>query len=146
MCWHFETHLDGDTTAPALARAFVRRQLHAQLEAAEPADDIDDALLVVSELVTNAVQAGSSTLTVVGCLHHGELELEVTDHAPGWPTRQHPDPTSQHGRGLLLVDATSTHWGVKPSAHGKTVWAILPLPTSLTTSLTCDTTSRILSR
>jgi anti-sigma regulatory factor (Ser/Thr protein kinase) len=85
------------------------------------------AVLIISELVTNAVlHSGSS---VIGCtlrLDSGSLHIEVTDQGD---SRQEPavgEPAADDvsGRGLLLVSALSKAWGFTPgSPSGRTVWA-----------------------
>ena len=85
----------------------------------------DDALLVVSELVTNAmVHAGA------GCMiemQHSEdrLRLEVRDRSPKAPVIGVGGPRDCGGRGLRIVDAVSEAWGWEPTADGKRVWAIV---------------------
>jgi hypothetical protein len=54
--------------------------------------------------------------------------MEVTDAGPGRPRVVSPDGDVQHGRGLLLVAAMSTTWGVISADVGKTIWAEFVLP------------------
>src|SRR5262245_42831058 len=74
----------------------------------------DDATLVVSELVTNAI-AHSTGSQVVCRLHAGRagLRIEVEDQGGGaaTPHPRTPVPDDEHGRGLVLVGALSTAWG-----------------------------------
>lgn len=56
--------------------------------------------------------------------------MEVTDSGVGLQRLTRPEPMAQHGRGLLLVAAMSTTWGVITAAVGKTVWAEFVLPPS----------------
>jgi anti-sigma regulatory factor (Ser/Thr protein kinase) len=86
------------------------------------ADRLDTVLLLTSELVTNAVRHGSGPVT----LHlsdglHG-LQVEVDDDGPGQPVLLDDDLMTPGGRGLHLVDALSSRWGVDRHALGKTVW------------------------
>lgn len=102
----------------------------------------DPALLLVSELVTNAVQAsggcapGSSqnqqaiVLTVV--LTETSLLLEVWDASPLPPVLQEADITGDRGRGLMLVDFLADAWGYRPENGGKVVWCELKLLARLT--------------
>ena len=85
------------------------------------------AVLIISELVTNAVvHSGSS---VIGCalrLGSGVLQIEVTDQGAGQqePALREPAADDVSGRGLLLVSAVSKAWGVTPVVpSGRTVWA-----------------------
>ncbi|MBT3150300.1 SpoIIE family protein phosphatase [Streptomyces sp. CHD11] len=102
------------------ARRFTRRTLRSW----GVTEDIDAALLAVSELVTNAlVHTGGQVrldLTLVG----GRLRLAVADSSPRSPMK----PTSiaweaTGGRGILLVEAVSATWGTLPVSGGKQVWA-----------------------
>ena len=81
-----------------------------------------DIVLVVSELVTNAIRhaGGHGALRLVVGLD--DVRIEVDDHQ----TRLRPgstDVNSKGGRGLALVAAMSARWGVVTRPDGKTVWA-----------------------
>jgi len=88
----------------------------------------DDALLVVSELTSNAVQHGAGPVGLrLERLRDG-LRIEVSDEGGGEVVPRHPDPFVPGGRGLVVVSRLSRAWGVRrrlPS--GKTVWAELPV-------------------
>lgn len=108
--------------SPAAARHLVTETLEAWGKA--PATTTD-AELIVSELATNAVVHGGSTLAVsVVRLKHG-VRLEVTDSGSGTPRRALADVTASSGRGLAIVDAIASRWGVDYRPDGKTVWAEL---------------------
>lgn len=102
-----------------------------------PADVLDAVLVVVSELVTNAVVHGRSAVDVQvdGDPGAGRVRVAVTDAGGGRPRTQRPGPEESHGRGLQIVEALADLWGVEPAAsgRGKTVWAELavgaPSPT-----------------
>ncbi|MGW0708186.1 ATP-binding protein [Streptomyces sp. NPDC002643] len=102
----------------------MRRITAAYLRCCGMADLIGNALLAVSELVTNAIRYGEGRpvgLRVVPSA--GELRIEVTD---GSPTRASPRTAGaddESGRGLLLVSAISKEWGV--SDDGTTTWCSL---------------------
>jgi anti-sigma regulatory factor (Ser/Thr protein kinase) len=89
--------------------------------------DAETAVLIVSELVTNAVLHSGSA--VIGCalrLGNGLLRIEVTDQGSGSPepTVCKPAADDVSGRGLLLVSTLADGWGVTPAARGgRTVWA-----------------------
>ncbi|WP_191874470.1 ATP-binding protein [Streptomyces filipinensis] len=96
-----------------------------------PADRRDDAVLVTSELVTNALvhTAGER----IACRVHGtadRIRIEVEDQGGGHalPAARRPGPDDQHGRGLFLVDALSLDRGVAPVSgrSARVVWAELP--------------------
>jgi len=87
----------------------------------------DDAKLVVTELVTNAlIHAG--TACGLRLRFTGEtLRIEVEDGGDGVPDLQVADQAAEHGRGLLLVSALCLAWGIDAGAEGKIVWAELPV-------------------
>jgi anti-sigma regulatory factor (Ser/Thr protein kinase) len=92
---------------------------------------VDDALLITSELATNALLHAAGTgdfFTLTLRRRHGILAIEVADsYQWGMPELHKPDgPLETGGRGLVLVDALSANWGVRPRDPGKTVWAHLP--------------------
>ncbi|MGV9760324.1 SpoIIE family protein phosphatase [Streptomyces tricolor] len=105
------------------ARRFTRRTLRAW--GVSP-DTLDAALLVVSELVTNAlVHTGGQVRLDLSLVNH-RLRLAVADSSPRSPVK----PTSigweaTGGRGILLVEAVSAAWGTVPVSGGKQVWADL---------------------
>ena len=120
--------------APASA-AVTRRQLAAGLVGVSE-DLVDDAMLVLTELVGNAVLHArplrGHEISVGWRRQAGYLELWVTDGGSDSerPTPQHPSPYEVHGRGLTVVDAISDSWGVQRDAGSATVWARIALPAS----------------
>jgi len=116
-------------SAPTPPLSGLRAQIDASL-AGLGADLISDVQLVVTELVTNAYVHGKPPVRFELCdpSGHGVLRVEVTDAGPDMPEVRHPDVTESHGRGLLLVRAYTTRWGVTTFTGGKTVWAEFPLP------------------
>ncbi|MFF3846748.1 SpoIIE family protein phosphatase [Streptomyces sp. NPDC002328] len=107
------------------ARRFTRRTLRAW---GVPADAMDAALLVVSELVTNAlVHTDGRVRLDLGLISH-RLRLAVTDASPRTPVKP-PGLTweATGGRGILLVEAVSDAWGTVPVSGGKQVWSEIPL-------------------
>lgn len=85
--------------------------------------------LLVSELATNCIRHTDSSfdLTVIQSRH--EIRVEATDYDAGKPTMQSPKPSDPSGRGLRIVDALATAWGVEHrSAQGKTVWFTVAVP------------------
>ena len=98
----------------------------------------DDAELVVSELVTNGVQASRAMTHAAIRLwlasDRTQVMICVWDASPRPPIRMDAAEESENGRGLLLVEAVSTQWGwfhadpITPFAtdtHGKVVWSIV---------------------
>jgi anti-sigma regulatory factor (Ser/Thr protein kinase) len=88
---------------------------------------LDDAVLAVTELVTNAINAGSQQIVVDVDLHRDHLVLAVADDAPGLPEVQEPEQFSTHGRGLHIIDTLARRWGTERQSIGKRVWAELPV-------------------
>lgn len=112
-----------DVSAVGRARRFVRDTL----ERWHVDADVDDALLVVSELVTNAITHGDSTCQLRLRTTAATLRVEVLDSGAGTPDPRAPSATREHGRGLHLVSALTTAWGIdQVPGRGKLVWAELP--------------------
>jgi anti-sigma regulatory factor (Ser/Thr protein kinase) len=86
---------------------------------------VDDVVLCISELVTNALQASCDHATVEIAINAGRVRVVVTDNGLGWPTLQQPGPAESHGRGLMIVSALADTWGVESLNASKTVWAEL---------------------
>ncbi|WP_181806509.1 ATP-binding SpoIIE family protein phosphatase, partial [Streptomyces shenzhenensis] len=91
-------------------------------------DAMDAALLVVSELVTNALIHTDGPVRLDLTLVEHRLRIAVADASPRSPVK----PTSigweaTGGRGILLVEAVSAAWGTVPASGGKQVWADLAL-------------------
>ncbi|MEK8173200.1 ATP-binding protein [Streptomyces sp. M19] len=111
--------------------AEARRRVVSLLRSWGACDDLrDNAELVVSELITNAVRHTSTER--IGChvrFVTARLRLEVTDHgsARTEPRARSVDSEQEGGRGLMLVDALAETWGVKPGlgGRGRVVWASL---------------------
>ena len=86
-----------------------------------------DIMLMVSELITNAIQhAGPHDPAIHVGLHlelrDDRVRVEVSDQSPALPVVGVGDVASPSGRGLILVDQLSNRWGVERGASGKTVW------------------------
>jgi len=86
-------------------------------------DDLaDDAALLMSELVTNAVIHAGSEVRIRGQVVDGVLRVEVTDASRHHPALRSYAETAGTGRGLALLVALAGSWGVIPVPEGKTVW------------------------
>ncbi|MFC9649867.1 MULTISPECIES: ATP-binding protein [unclassified Streptomyces] len=95
-------------------------------------DLCDVAVLVLSELFTNAVLHTASAL--VSCevrllTEHVRLDVHDQGARDGAPSPRNPDSRAENGRGLLLVESLAEAWGVgsREGGVGRTVWAMLPL-------------------
>jgi serine/threonine-protein kinase RsbW len=81
----------------------------------------DDALVLLTEVVANGVSHAGSAMRVQLSLTRELLRAEVSDDNPLAPQRRVPDESG--GRGVLLLDAFASQWGVTPHpGDGKTVW------------------------
>ncbi|MDT4988825.1 MAG: hypothetical protein QOI74_2919 [Micromonosporaceae bacterium] len=122
---HYRRALPSNPSAPTIARQVVAEACQAWQLAALA----DDAEMVVTELVTNAVRYAPGDIQLSITLREHFLHVAVHDHCPDPPRRRLPDPDNDEGgRGLLLVDAIAAGWGSTPSVHGKRVWATLRRP------------------
>lgn len=93
------------------------------------ADTCDTAVLVISELVTNAIVHTASSRVVCELRDQDDtVRLTVCDEGcvPGEPQPSPQGPDEEHGRGLLLVDAMCRSWGAQEHGSGLLVWAELP--------------------
>ncbi|MDT4903767.1 MAG: hypothetical protein QOH52_1783 [Pseudonocardiales bacterium] len=116
-------------TSPAEARQFCARHLAEVLGNRAGAQSmIADAELIVSELLTNSVNAQARLTELTLTAHDGYVRIEVHDDAGGKPELQQPGIDDEHGRGLMIVSALSSDWGVEASTVGKRVWVELSLP------------------
>lgn len=89
---------------------------------------IDSALVVVSELVTNAVTHAQSSCELRLSFTNAALRVEVVDTGGGNPDLMATTAEDEHGRGLFLISALTAAWGVEATPSGKAVWAQLPVP------------------
>jgi anti-sigma regulatory factor (Ser/Thr protein kinase) len=84
----------------------------------------DDAELLTSELVTNAVREATSLVTLLAVHQDDDLVVTVSDDGAGLHELvvRLPDPASEHGRGIFVLDAIADDWGSRQHHDGKTVW------------------------
>ena len=85
---------------------------------------LDDAVLLVSELVTNAVVHAGTQIELRVEIGPGSVLVEVIDYRPrALPALlSKPDGDREAGRGILLLDAVAKEWGTRHFAGGKAVW------------------------
>jgi anti-sigma regulatory factor (Ser/Thr protein kinase) len=109
--------------AVSLARRFVADVL----DAWHMGELTDESQVIVSELMTNVVAHTTSPTTGIAIEQQPDrrIRIEVTDDSSTEPRPYTPKDTSEHGRGLLVVDALSSRWGVTRHHHGKSTWAEL---------------------
>ncbi|HSY14702.1 MAG TPA: ATP-binding protein [Jatrophihabitantaceae bacterium] len=113
----------GDITAPARARHFCAEHLSQVLGSSTAAQDmIADLVLVTSELVTNAFNAGSHEICVDLCRHGDRIQLAVHDHSTQLPAIREAAAHEDRGRGLAIVASIAGGWQVEQTHDGKVVW------------------------
>lgn len=115
--------LPSDVTAAFHARLHV-------VNACEdmPAQVVDIARLLVTELVANAVLHGSGTVLLAVTREAGGLRVDVYDENPDPPVVVNAESLMEHGAGLRLVAALASSWGVDSRGDeqpGKRVWFAL---------------------
>jgi histidine kinase-like protein len=153
VCRVVQQQFPDEPIAAAQARGFVGETLHRW----DLQDLAADAQLAVTELVTNAILHARTPIVVTLCVAGGIAEVAVTDYDPrtprALPHRENlladldalgpgadDDPDPRHvglhygpsgsvaaGRGLIILDAISSAWGVTENPQGKDVWARLPV-------------------
>ena len=123
--------------AEAASAAAVRAGMTADLAShGLSADARNDAALVATELITNAIRHGrplpSDELTVEWSTEGDDVLIRVTDGGgPSHPRLMNSGPDDTSGRGLAIVDSLTSSWGVDIGTDQVTVWAKVPssLPT-----------------
>ena len=108
-----------DPEAAARSREFMR----AAICSTHHALVIQDAELLVSELVTNGVRYAAPPIVLrVECESADSLRVLVRDGSPMLPHVNHAQPEDESGRGLFLVDYISDEWGAESTTEGKVTW------------------------
>lgn len=108
-----------DISAARQARDLLRRSACAT----HPRPHPDAAVLLLSEVVTNAVRHGSAPIHLsVECDGRQGLVVRVSDAGLSLPRLRPVAGADEGGRGMWLVDQLSEAWGVDVTPHGKAVW------------------------
>ena len=113
-----QLQLDGTTLDPSIARQAVMRLIGDE----SSIEFVRDAVLLTSELVTNAVVHAGGAAVLRAELLDDTLRVELTDASNIVPRLIEVKPTRVGGRGLHLVNDISSRWGVTPKSPGKTMW------------------------
>lgn len=106
---------------PSSARA-ARELVAAALAAWEMDDLVEVAQLLTSELVTNVVLHAKTAFQVAVEAEPPVARVEVHDAVEHLPVRAPAPLESEHGRGLMLVEALASQWGSRVADGGKVVW------------------------
>jgi anti-sigma regulatory factor (Ser/Thr protein kinase) len=136
MCKKSATTVSCVPEAVSVARGWARKEVNSVYAAL--GDVSYEIETVVSELVTNALQAGCRRLTLAVDAHHSYVRVAASDDASGDPVEKRPSPDMAHGRGLWIVGAYSRRWGVEREDQGKTVWAEIALADSPKPTFECQ--------
>jgi serine phosphatase RsbU (regulator of sigma subunit)/anti-sigma regulatory factor (Ser/Thr protein kinase) len=112
------------TFPPEVASVAAARRFVGETLANWGVDEVDDAMLLTSELVTNAIVHAGTEVEVVCESLRGQVRVEVHDRHQA---RRIPVPGDQvSGRGLLFPETLATSWGVTYGQGDKHVWFTLP--------------------
>lgn len=116
---------DESTTVPSDPRAVLHaRRFTSRLcgQAGVDGDLCDRAVLLTSEVVTNALIHGRSEARLRVVVEPDCVHVEVGDDNSRHPAVQTVDEDALDGRGLRLLEVVATDWGVRDDQIGKTVW------------------------
>lgn len=111
-----ELRLPPSTESVPVARRFAREQLR------QSQSDVDTVVLLVSEVVTNAVLHARSEVVLLIQQREDVTRIEVSDASPVPPRLHNFTAESATGRGLRLLDQLALRWGADSSGTGKIVW------------------------
>ncbi|MFI2611002.1 ATP-binding protein [Kitasatospora sp. NPDC018619] len=109
----------------ARARAFTTEAVADWYPPADARDGAGaDVVLLVAELVANAMLHGDGPLELVLDATEQRLRVEVSDRSPAMPALRLPhEPALPGGHGLFIVQRTADRWGAEPNGQGKAIWA-----------------------
>jgi two-component sensor histidine kinase len=113
---------------PQPSSASRARSLAREVVAGLPADVVDTVALLVTELVTNAVLHARTRLHLEVEVRPAAVVLRVQDGSTRVPVVRHYAPDDVTGRGLALVEALASSWGVDATRQGKAVWCEILIP------------------
>jgi PAS domain S-box-containing protein len=105
--------------------AEAREMVRDLLGAADGGDLLETAVLLVSEVVTNALLHAGTPIEVRASLDADGVRIEVGDGSPHLPVRRHYGATAGTGRGLMLLEQLADDWGIVRTDLGKRVWFLL---------------------
>ena len=114
---HESFPLPEDPTAASLARRHVK-ETFGELNR----EAVDTLVLLVSELVANAVEHGTGPLHMMLDNVDGRVRMEIQDGSQAIPKQREASLLDEGGRGLIIVETLADAWGVRDAVGGKSVW------------------------
>lgn len=106
--------------------AAARRQLRELLHDWSSPDQVDSAVLLLSELLTNVLVHTDADALLLAEVRAGpggrRMRVEVADTSDELPHRRRPGELASSGRGLMLIELLADAWGVDPRGEGKCTW------------------------
>ncbi|WP_326678348.1 ATP-binding SpoIIE family protein phosphatase [Streptomyces sp. NBC_01237] len=106
--------------------AVARQQLREMLHDWADAEQVDAAVLMISEMATNVLvhTDGDALMVAEAAGERGErrLRVEVADGSDELPHKRRPGEMASSGRGLVLMEMLADSWGVDPRGEGKSIW------------------------
>jgi anti-sigma regulatory factor (Ser/Thr protein kinase) len=113
--------------------AAARQQLRELLHDWSDEDQVDSAVLMTSEMLTNVLVHTDGDALLVAEVTGGpprRLRAEVADASDDLPHKRHPGELASSGRGLVLMELLADRWGVDPRGEGKSIWFELYEPSA----------------
>ncbi len=117
-----EDRLDVRLEPQPASVATARRDVRDLLTRTGREDLLDACVLLVSEIVTNALLHAGTPIGLSVVVAPGGVRVEVRDGSPHLPSRRRYATTSGTGRGLQMLEAMADDWGTVADGSGKTVW------------------------
>jgi serine phosphatase RsbU (regulator of sigma subunit)/anti-sigma regulatory factor (Ser/Thr protein kinase) len=106
--------------------AAARQQMRELLHDWSSADQVDSAVLLLSETLTNVLVHTDADALLLAEVRGGpgerRLRVEVTDTSDDLPHKRRPGELASSGRGLMMIELLAQAWGVDPRGEGKTIW------------------------
>lgn len=107
--------------------AVAREQLRDLLHDWPSPDQIDSAVLLLSEMLTNVLVHTDADALLLAEIHGDgpgtrRMRVEVTDTSDDLPHKRRPGELASSGRGLMLIELLADTWGVDPRGEGKSIW------------------------
>ncbi|PWI16771.1 phosphatase [Streptomyces sp. Act143] len=105
----------------------AREQLRELLHDWPSQDQIDSAVLLLSEMLTNVLVHTDADALLLAEVHGDgpgtrRMRIEVTDSSDDLPHKRRPGELASSGRGLMLIELLADAWGVDPRGEGKSIW------------------------